>query len=46
MAAPPKMVQWICRKCGRRTMAIKKPGALCGGKCKKSPGGTHSYVKA
>ncbi|MCH5268525.1 MAG: hypothetical protein J1E62_09295 [Lachnospiraceae bacterium] len=41
-----KVVRWICRKCGRKTMASSKPGALCGGKCKASPAGAHSYVKA
>lgn len=46
MATEKRMVQWICRKCGRKTMAKEKPGALCGGKCKGSPAGTHSYVKA
>ena len=43
---PKKMVQWVCRKCGRKTMVSSKPGALVGGKCKASPAGTHSYVKA
>ena len=45
MASKP-MVQWICAKCGRRTMAKEKPGALQGGKCKKSEVGTHRYIKA
>ena len=45
MASKP-MVQWICRKCGRKTMAKEKPGAVVGGKCKASSAGAHTYVKA
>lgn len=41
-----KNVQWVCRKCGRKTLAKERPGALSGGKCKKSPAGTHSYIRA
>ena len=46
MTKEKRMVQWICRKCGRKTMVKEKTGALCGGKCKGSPAGTHSYAKA
>lgn len=46
MAASNKQpVLWVCRKCGRQVRAKEKPGALRGGKCTKSPAGTHSYVR-
>lgn len=38
-------VLWVCRKCGRKVRDKERPGALRGGKCPKSPAGTHSYVK-
>lgn len=43
---PNKMIQWVCIRCGRKTRAIEKPGATCGGKCKASTASVHNYVKA